>query len=177
MKLDLTTLLKNETDIVSISFDYEEPKINYYGETIEFNELVKVLGEAKRISDQLFMEMEIKVSITTHCARCLKEVSKSLLIKTFDELLPISKEKDVEQDENVYFYDSHHIDLMAYSKEQLLINLPYKTVCQEDCAGICTRCGRDLNIESCVCDQAVTEAENLDPRLAQLSDWFKKAKE
>lgn len=177
MNLDLTTLLKNETDVVSISFDFEEPKINYYGEIIEFNEPVKVLGEAKRIGDQLFLEMEIKVSITTFCARCLKEVSRSQLIKTFDELLPISKEKDVEQDESVYFYDSHHIDLMAYSKEQLLINLPYKTICQEDCAGICTRCGRDLNIESCECDQTDVEAEKLDPRLAQLSDWFKKAKD
>lgn len=177
MKLDLTTLLKNETDVISISFDFEEPKINYYGEIIEFVDPVKVLGEAKRIGDQFFLEMEIKVSMATHCARCLKEVSKSLLIKTFDELLPISKEKDIEQDENVYFYNSHHIDLMAYSREQLLVNLPYKTICQEDCAGICTRCGRDLNIESCVCDQTVEDEENLDPRLAQLSDWFKKAKE
>lgn len=177
MKLDLTTLLKNETDMIDVSFEFEEAEIDYYGEIIKFKEPVKVLGFAKRISDQFFLEVEIKVSITTHCARCLQEVSKSLSIKTFDELLPVSKEKDIEQDENVVFYDSHHIDLLEYSREQLLINLPYKTVCHEDCAGICTHCGGNRNVESCSCDITVAEEDELDPRLAQLRDWFQKAKE
>ncbi len=177
MKLDLTALLKNETDVIDISFEFEEMEIDYYGEIIEFKEPVKVSGSAKRISDEFFLEVEINVSITTHCARCLKEVSKPLSIKTFDELLPVSKENQIEQDENVFFYERHHIDLLAYSREQLLVNLPYKTVCREDCAGICTRCGRNLNVESCSCDHAVAEEDELDPRLAQLSEWFQKAKE
>lgn len=177
MKLDVTNLIKNETDVVGISFDFAEPEIDYYGEIIEFNDSVKVKGSAKRIIDQLFIEMEIEVSITTRCARCLKEVHKPLLIKTFDELLPIAKEKEVEQDENVLFYDSYHLDLLDCAREQLLLRLPFKTVCQEDCPGICTRCGGNLNEEACECNKADTKEDELDPRFAQLRDWLQNTKE
>ena len=57
-------------------------------------------------------------------------------------------------------------------EKQLLVNLPMKVLCSEDCKGICNRCGANLNIEQCQCEDS-----ELDPRMASIRDIFNKFKE
>src|SRR6267378_2761104 len=58
-------------------------------------------------------------------------------------------------------------------KEQVLLSLPMKVICQSDCRGLCPTCGANLNHEECRCETHTT-----DPRLAPLArlkqDWLKK---
>ena len=58
-------------------------------------------------------------------------------------------------------------------KEQVLLALPLKVICQSDCRGLCPSCGANLNHEECRC-----ETHKSDPRLAPLArlkqDWLKK---
>lgn len=177
MKLDLTPLIKNETDDFSFCFDFEGQDIDYYGDTITFSEPIEVKGSAKRISDQLFLETEICAQMITHCARCLQEVRREIHVKNFDELLPTGKENETDSEDSVIFYDSFQIDLKIYAQEQIMVNLPVKTLCRENCSGICTYCGSNLNQEVCQCESKVTGEKEVDPRLAQLRDWLQKANE
>jgi len=51
-------------------------------------------------------------------------------------------------------------------KEQVLLSVPMKPLCRNDCAGLCPVCGRDLNEGACNCRK-----EELDPRLAPLAQF------
>ena len=54
------------------------------------------------------------------------------------------------------------LDLDALSREDLLLDLPSKVLCREDCKGICPQCGKNLNEGPCNCKEPV------DPRLEGL---------
>jgi uncharacterized protein len=59
--------------------------------------------------------------------------------------------------------NTHEIDLSFGVRESLLLALPMKVLCSEDCKGLCPHCGANLNEESCDC-----VAETIDPRWAEL---------
>lgn len=61
---------------------------------------------------------------------------------------------------------------ISWLHNEVLINWPMRVLCKEDCKGICSRCGANLNQGSCDCDTA-----DLDPRMAVISDIFKNFKE
>lgn len=177
VKLDLKPLLKHETDTLDFAFYLEEPGIDNMGEPIAFEGPVKAMGSVKRIAEQIFLEIDIEASLITQCARCLQTVLKPINISCFEELLPFAKEKEVEQDENVFFYKNHSIDLLGYARELVIVSMPFKTVCQDNCKGICTLCGKNRNEGVCECAVEDVEKDNVDPRLAQLRDWLHNAKE
>ena len=56
------------------------------------------------------------------------------------------------------------IDLLELAREQIILSLPEKPLCDEECKGLCTSCGADLNEETCTC-----EPEPADPRMAVLA--------
>jgi uncharacterized protein len=49
------------------------------------------------------------------------------------------------------------------ARETFILNMPSKTLCREDCRGLCSGCGVNLNYEKCRCKKEV------DPRLAALA--------
>ncbi len=55
---------------------------------------------------------------------------------------------------------------------ELLAQWPMRVLCKEDCKGLCSRCGADLNVSPCDCDRT-----SLDPRMAAISDIFSRFKE
>ena len=80
-------------------------------------------------------------------------------------------ERDGELDEQP-FLNGYNLDVDQLVCNELLLSLPMKVLCREDCKGICNRCGANLNIETCDCD---TRA--LDPRMSVIQDIFNQYKE
>ena len=62
------------------------------------------------------------------------------------------------------FYRDDIIDLGGLMREQFLLALPMKPLCQQECRGLCPACGANRNAGSCSCPQQWT-----DPRLAPLA--------
>ena len=74
-------------------------------------------------------------------------------------------------DENAYLTGMDlDVDRLVYL--EVLMSWPLKVLCREDCKGICSRCGKNLNKGSCGCAE-----EPKDPRMAAISDIFSKFKE
>ena len=63
----------------------------------------------------------------------------------------------------VSFYRDEHIDLSRMIVEQIVLALPMKPLCKEDCQGLCALCGANRNLVSCDC-----APEDTDPRWAPL---------
>lgn len=51
---------------------------------------------------------------------------------------------------------------------QIITSIPFKSLCKEECKGICPKCGKDLNEGSCKCDEEI----EIDPRFGKLMDLF-----
>ena len=44
------------------------------------------------------------------------------------------------------------VDLAPFIREEIVVNLPRYPVCKEDCKGLCTQCGQNLNTDKCNCE-------------------------
>ena len=125
-----------------------------------------VLGDAVRV------EGAVKADLEVFCSRCLKPVGWSLN-KEFDleyhpdpEVGREGEEIELEfGDLTVGFYRNEQLDVGASVGEQIVLEIPMKPVCKENCEGLCDQCGQDLNEGSCSCS-----SRPLDPRLAMLAD-------
>ena len=63
-------------------------------------------------------------------------------------------EADVEAEEegdDRYFYQGDHIELAPMLREHIILVSPMQPLCRENCAGLCARCGKDLNEGPCQC--------------------------
>ena len=81
------------------------------------------------------------------------------------------EERAAELDEQFYI-EGYNLDVDQLVGNELTLNLPMKVLCREDCKGICSRCGTNLNRGTCDC-----AGMSLDPRMSVIQDIFKQLKE
>jgi len=55
------------------------------------------------------------------------------------------------EDDDRYFYQGDHLDLAPMLREHVILAAPMQPICREECAGLCPRCGQDLNEGPCQC--------------------------
>jgi len=142
-------------------------------------ENVKVNGKLKRIDHEVFFTGELQTILQVICTRCLKSFSLPVNNKIQAHFVPQGKEpspgseveiKETDIEKEVYHED--RIDLRASVRDQILLDLPFISVCQKDCKGICPVCGNDFNANQCECQNE----EEVDPRLAVLKKLKDKLK-
>ena len=116
--------------------------------------------------------------VETQCARCLEPVGRDLASE-FDLLYrPLGAdagptERPVhEGDTEIGYYQGDGIELQDVLREQILLAVPLKAVCRDECKGLCPHCGRNLNHETCQCEE-----ERSDPRWEALKDLRNKLQE
>jgi uncharacterized protein len=119
------------------------------------------------------IDCHIDVTLLIPCDRCLEDVKTQINIQTSREVN--LSETDVEEKDfldEADFIEGTEFDVEKFAYGEILVNLPMKVLCSENCKGICNRCGTNLNHESCGCD--TTE---LDPRMAKALEVFNSFKE
>jgi len=119
-------------------------------------------------------------TLDVDCARCLDRYPVTLGQELDLFYLPAAagqpeaQEEEVElsdRDVVVGYYDGDHLDLGEVIREHVLLGLPLKPLCREDCLGLCPRCGKNRNAGPCGC---TPEEEAGDPRLEPLRKLFDK---
>ena len=126
------------------------------------------LGDKK-----LEVEGKAKLALIIPCDRCLDPVRIDLefdIIRAVD-LNETEEERIADLDEQPYV-NGYNLDVDQLVCDELILNLPMKVLCSDDCKGICNRCGTNLNHETCDCD-----IRSADPRMAVIQDIFKQFKE
>ena len=113
------------------------------------------------------------VTVGIPCDRCLEQVSVKIPyhIKKKLDMKLTEEERINDLDESSYLTGMDlDVDRLVYL--EVLMGWPLKTLCSEDCKGICKSCGKNLNEGPCGCAE-----EPKDPRMAAISDIFSKFKE
>ena len=121
--------------------------------------------QVTRVLKEVAVVGNVRLSIETPCSRCVEPVRVELNPSVSLVLSPGDKLKDEDHNLEHETYQGDEIDLSNYVREQVAISLPVKVVCSEDCKGLCTICGTNLNQKTCTC-----ERENTDPRFAILKN-------
>lgn len=106
------------------------------------------------------------------CDRCLTPVEREIEIDFEQEVYaPDAIPPELNADEQV-FMDGCQLDIQALIDSEIVMNWPPKILCREDCKGICTICGKNLNEGECGCDTFVP-----DVRMAAIKDIYLANKE
>lgn len=125
-----------------------------------------VKGSAYSKTQVACLSYKVTGAVLLSCDRCLKEVPYEI---DLDITQTIVKEAQSELGYDDYIVvDGTVLDLTRLALDDVLLSLPTKSVCSEDCKGICPRCGINLNKGSCDCGKP-----EIDPRLAVLGQLLK----
>ena len=135
-----------------------------------FSGTVTVVLEASKHEATMNCAVQIQTIADLPCDRCLDPVRLPLDLQP-QLVIRFGKDTLETEEEDVVHVqpDQLDFDLQPWIREHLMVALPMKVLCQEECAGFCPGCGKNLNEENCSCDEAP-----VDPRWEKLMTLKKK---
>lgn len=170
MLIHLNDVLSCEEKTVTRTVDLEMTSFDSALGSFPFKEkspvelIITNLGEEK-----LKIEGKTEIVAVIPCDRCLEDVETPLKLTFYKEVdmkqTAEGRIKDLDETDFIIGYNLD-VDKLVYS--EILVNWPMKTLCRNDCRGICRKCGTNLNHGSCSCDTV-----ELDPRMAVIAEIFK----
>lgn len=120
-------------------------------------------GTVTKVGNRYLVKGDAKAIVKLVCDRCLDEFDAEINA----EICQRFSQDQNEEDEEIYLFTGHEIDLEDVVTEAIVLSIPMKWLHHEDCKGICKVCGVNLNKQSCHCD-----TEEVDPRLEGLMNIF-----
>jgi uncharacterized protein len=177
----------HDLEIRPVEFDVELPEgAIEYGEDIRQNGVLKASGIAELLREehsgqQQVLDIRLRgncaVKLEQTCSRCLEPAftdasAKFDLVYRPQDAGIQSGEHSISQGETeIGYYNGEGLQLEDALKEQILLTLPVRPLCKEDCKGLCAHCGENLNMKTCACNQQI-----IDPRWLALASVKEKLK-
>ena len=171
MIIDLFQIGEHEKDF---AFELEPDEIALDEDIARLKRAVKITGKVKKRIAQVDVIGEIKGEIELDCTRCLLSQTTVLDIPFNVEYISAehcTSDKDAElgeRDLDVSVYEDDKINLSELTREQILLSLPTRFYCKDDCRGLCLKCGANKNLTNCNC-----EVKEVDPRWSALKEFRK----
>src|SRR3954469_14072134 len=161
----------------AFSHSYAPGEVELEDEGARLVSAAEVTGSASRKGEEVRVRGSIKTEVELLCDRCITPRRAPLEVEFDARFIPQSKaasdSDNVElltEDLGVAAYEGDAVNVDELVREQILLALPSRNLCREDCKGLCAKCGADLNAGRCSCEQGET-----DPRWAALADWKNKS--
>ena len=123
---------------------------------------VRVRGEVRLISGVVTLRGTAYFRYDGPCDRCAAPIRREMAIG-MDHILVTSLNN--EDNDDFLLVENYQLPLDELTEADILLNLPSKILCREDCRGLCQQCGKDLNEGLCGCC-----TKEVDPRLAALKE-------
>jgi uncharacterized protein len=169
MQIELEKLEGRKGDFAHV---YQPDELNPVDERVNLTEPVAVKGQVRLAGNEVFVSGHVETRAQLECDRCLQPIE---LPVSADFALDYITEADYEsssaaalneEELSVAVFDGESIDVDEMVKEQILLAVPARTLCREDCKGMCPECGIDLNTGQCNC-----APNEVDPRWAALKNF------
>lgn len=147
--------IEGKEEIFDYSFtpDYSLSDDFTLSSPVKFNGLVKNTAGIVTLTGQAVFTANVI------CSRCAEEFAKDFDVSVEHTLV---SELQNEDSDEFYLIEDKVLDLDMLVCEDIILSLPFVFLCKEDCKGICSQCGKNLNEGECGCKKAV------DPRIAAL---------
>lgn len=147
------------------SLDLEPEKIELQEDEARLTKPVNISGTIRKGLAQTDVSGTIKGEIEIDCTRCLRPAESPLDAEfkaafVTPENYTAEREAELRADDlDVAVFEGDEINLAELAREQILLNLPTRFLCKDDCRGLCPKCGVNLNDAACDC-----EKKEIDPR-------------
>ena len=125
-----------------ITFDLPDFKLSPDFETTSLNGNIRITRTPQGVLGQV----DFKASMPATCVRCLEDYFQSLHTN-FTELFSYKSHPTIEL--GMVIPEDGNIDFAPLVREYLLLEVPIKLLCKEDCKGLCSICGENLNQTTC----------------------------
>lgn len=117
---------------------------------------VTVNCELTQAQGTLILSGNLESTAFLSCCRCLEEAEAPIRTDFRYILVPATQEEQEREeltadDVDTIFYRDDLLDMETIIFEQVILQLPMKPLCREDCRGLCPRCGANFNCDPCVC--------------------------
>lgn len=144
--VDLAKCFANEGKSVDFSghFSADSSLLSYPNATIN-----DVFVDFKLVYNNSNVDVEgtLVVKVSGFCDKCAVEVNKSFCLP-FEQTF----HKDFSSDPDDYLYFDSKLDMTLAVNDEIVLSLPTLLLCDENCQGLCPKCGANLNSEKCDCD-------------------------
>ena len=179
MKLKIKSLARGLTDRIPVDLALQPDTIAGPFPDIELTGPLSLIGELVSDDDGTYrLEARMTVTMNGTCARCLSQVKLELDVPVVVFFVPDEhptvrrpgEEADDEQldDDKVYAFRDHEIDIGQVIRDELLLAVPNRLYCRDDCQGLCPVCGQNMNNGKCRCAEEHQVDESPFSRLKEL---------
>ena len=160
MVLDLKQLFGNVGGAKKLDAEFDFSDLEFGG-VFPITTPVKITGEILSKTEIVEMKAKIYADYSADCDRCGEPTTKHYCFEVNKTL--VTELANAEEDDDVIVMPDMRLDLEDLTRAEVVLNLPIKHLCREECKGICADCGKNLNEGECGCDKTV-----IDPRLEAL---------
>lgn len=157
MQLQLEQIFNIDGSCKELKYSFE-PEYSLCDD-FELTSPVEFEGEVKNNTGIVSLSGKARFSATVTCGRCAELFKKDFEVEV-EHLLANQLVND-DNDEYIVVEDNV-LDLTELVCEDIILSLPTRFLCKEDCKGICSKCGKNLNEGKCDCKK------DIDPRMAAL---------
>ncbi|HYY68571.1 MAG TPA: DUF177 domain-containing protein [Terriglobales bacterium] len=156
-----------ELELHEITFSHEfDPQAIDFGSDVQQHAPLRAQGRAEllqehrghgRALEDIRVVGDFSTQLELRCARCLEQVLRNVAGE-FDLIYrPRGADAGVEErsiggsEADIGYYQGEGLLLEDVLREQVLLAVPLKAICNDTCKGLCPRCGQNLNFGTCAC--------------------------
>ena len=162
MKFDLSKVLDREGESDVVTEDVDLRSFRYRG-VAPFKEPVRMMAKACNRAGVVSLDCAYWFTLSLTCDRCLTPFAKQI---TQHSTHTVVRSLQNEDDDDYVVAPEGIVELDELATNDILLELPTKFLCREDCKGLCPVCGCDRNQADCGC-----RTDGGDPRLEALNQF------
>lgn len=161
MLFDLKEVFTSEGSSATEEYDLSLSDLEVDG-CYPFTSPVHVKAKADNTSGIVILTLETEFDYCRPCDRCFEEINSHMSFNFSHKLI-----ESLEEEYNDDYIETPDfiVDLDNLVTTDVLLELPLKYLCKQDCQGLCQKCGKNLNTGKCDCDD-----NSIDPRLEKLKE-------
>ncbi len=168
VEIDISSLKRSPGEVKKLTMAVDMPPVLTEAEQIEFDGPVKLDLVLTNVKDTISVAGDVNANLRLSCGSCLDffimpvraEVAETYYNQGQAEITP---------GEDWLPYTGDVLDLTPEVLKSIMVELPMRLVCRDDCKGLCPACGKNRNREECLCT-----GEAVDPRLEVLKQLLEK---
>ena len=146
--LDVSRALRYPGQEYPFTEDVAVADMEFAGDPISFSD-ISVQGVVVGAGEEVGVTADVTATMKSRCVRCLEDVTITLS----GHIDAVFARKSDPDDPDLYCFEASTIELTDAVRDALVMEIPTRIICSEDCKGLCPTCGVNRNLVSCTCQE------------------------
>ena len=146
--LDVSRALRYPGQEFPFQAEIEIEDMEFAGDPIALKD-VSIQGVVVGAGERVNIRGKVESVLKSRCVRCLEETQMPLTA----EVDAVYAKEENPDDPDLYQFEASTIDLTDAVRDALIMEIPMRILCKEDCKGLCPVCGVNRNLVSCTCQE------------------------